>query len=723
MKRMVFIVFLFLTASLAQERPKIGLVLSGGGARGAAHIPVLKLLDSLNIPVDYIAGTSMGGLAGAFYALGYSGKRVENILLKADWDELFNDLPPRRIQPYIVKYQKSRYQLDFGLKGVAPVLPLGLIEGEKISLFFSKETFPYSQIHDFNKLPIPFRCVTVDLISGKEVVLTKGSLPRAMRATISIPSVFNPVEWGDSLLIDGGIVNNLPVDVVKKMGADIVIAVNVGTPLKKRHRLRSTIDIFEQAFNIPGSYREERNLRQVDILITPDLDLFSSGDFSKKKMRSIVVAGREAARRAIPQLQELKRKLNRFTGPQTKNIPDKPADFSEKPIIYSLNISGNKKLSFAFIYQFLDVAPGEILHLDKLNRAIQLLYSLNYFKTIEYDIIPLRSGHVHLEIHVQERLFRRLRIGFRYDDYRKIVLAVKMQGTNILVPGVRGELEYQFPGISRLTYRLSYPSVSLKRPIYPYLRAEHENTPKIGFDEHGKEVLTYAERNFQAGFGLGFLPIDAFNVQAEFNFELNRSTSIISAQKREFNDKLCKIRIEYDYDSLDDVFIPHSGGTFSGSYELSDKRLGSKLNYWLFQSYLHYYFSFLPRHTLHLSGFMGTGRSMPFYKKFSLGGMQSFTGGRYDQYSAREAATAGLEYRWMYKKDIYLKLLFNTMFDYKYIDRAVSKIQPYIVGYGIGLKLLSLLGPVEFVFSRGEKSFVQKNDFQNVYYMKAGYLF
>ena len=720
-KSIVFFLVLLSVAS-AQKRPKIGLVLSGGGARGAAHVPVLQLLDSLNIPVDYIAGTSMGGLAGAFYALGYSGKKIEKILLEANWTELFSDLPPRQEQPYFVKYQKSRYQLDFGLKGLAPVLPLGLIEGEKINLLFSKETFPYSQIHNFNQLPIPFRCVAVDLITGKEVVLAQGSLPKAMRATMSIPSVFNPVVWGDSLLIDGGVVNNLPVDVVKKMGADLVIAVNVGTPLKKRERLRTTVDIFEQAFNIPGSYRENKNLKQVDILIRPKLDLFSSADFSSDKLKAIVQSGKRAARRALPQLLSLKKRLSGLDSLKRKEQKQR-AKYDKQPLIYSLNISGNKKLSFSFIYQFLGVAPGEVLDLAKLNRGIQLLYSLNYFKTIQYDIVPLQPGRVHLEIQVRERLFRRLRIGFRYDDYRKIVLAVKMQGTNLLFPGLRGELEYQFPGISRLNYRLSYPSISLKQPIYPYLRAEHENTANVGFDENGIEILTYAERYFQAGIGLGFLLLDALNIQTEFNFEWNRSSSLISAQKKEFNDKLYKIRIDYNYDTLDDVFIPRSGTTVSGNYEWSHERLGSKLNYWRFQSAIQYYYSFTPGHTVHLSGFFGIERSAPLYKKFSFGGIQSFIGGRYNQYNAREAALAGIEYRWRYQKDIYLKAAFNTIFDYTYVDKTVSNRQPYILGFGVGVKFLSLLGPIEFVFARGEKSFVRKNDYQNVFYMQAGYLF
>ena len=185
-------------------RPKVGLVLSGGGAKGFAHIGTLKLIDSLRIPVDYIAGTSMGGIIGGLYAIGYSGIELEKLAERSDWQEIFADEPARPDLPFLQKEQSGRYQLEFGLQFVKPVPPSGLIFGQKVSLLLANLTFPYERVADFDHLPIPFRCVAVDLISGREVVLRKGSLSRALRATMSIPTVFSPVEWGDSLLVDGG---------------------------------------------------------------------------------------------------------------------------------------------------------------------------------------------------------------------------------------------------------------------------------------------------------------------------------------------------------------------------------------------------------------------------------------------------------------------------------------------------------------------------------------
>jgi NTE family protein len=184
-------------------RPKIGLTLSGGGARGFAHIGALKMIDSLQIPVDYIAGTSMGGIIGALYASGYSAEKIEQMAYEANWEELFTDRPPRSSIPYLQKKDDGKFQIELGLDGFTPVIPSGLVGGQKIALLFANLTASTPHTLHFDSLSIPYRCITVDLLSGREVVLKRGSLAKAMRATMAIPTVFSPVEWGDSLLVDG----------------------------------------------------------------------------------------------------------------------------------------------------------------------------------------------------------------------------------------------------------------------------------------------------------------------------------------------------------------------------------------------------------------------------------------------------------------------------------------------------------------------------------------
>src|SRR4030042_5265317 len=208
----------------SEAPPRIGLVLSGGGARGFAHVGVLQILDSLQIPVHFITGTSMGSIVGGLYALGYSGKDLDSLAKNVDWTIIFSDKPPRGKLAYFEKSDMGRFQLSLQTRKYNIQEPSGLIFGQKISLLLTRLISPQFDDANFDELPIPFRCISADLISGNEVVPNAGSLPKAIRASMSVPSIFTPVEWGDSLLVDGGVLNNLPVDVALEMGATHIIA-------------------------------------------------------------------------------------------------------------------------------------------------------------------------------------------------------------------------------------------------------------------------------------------------------------------------------------------------------------------------------------------------------------------------------------------------------------------------------------------------------------------
>ena len=225
----------------------MGLALSGGGARGGAHVGVLKVLEELRIPVDYIAGTSMGAIVGGLYASGMSAAEVEEFLLTMDWEAVGEDRPPRRDRTYRRKEDDQRYVMDLeiGLDGFA--LPRGLRSGQRFTFELRRQVMPVVGVSDFSKLPVPFKAVAVDLETGDRVLLESGSLASAMRASMSIPGVFTPVELGGRLLVDGGIVANLPIDVVREMGADFVIAVNIGDQLRSRDQLGSMLAVTSQS--------------------------------------------------------------------------------------------------------------------------------------------------------------------------------------------------------------------------------------------------------------------------------------------------------------------------------------------------------------------------------------------------------------------------------------------------------------------------------------------
>jgi NTE family protein len=269
-----------LRAQERQGRPRIGLVLSGGGARGLAHIGMLQWMEENHIPVDFIAGTSMGGLVGAMYATGSSPAEMRNFMLQIDWDDVLSIEPSYRQLSYRRKQDRRAFQVGVPL-GIKNGLsgPNGFNPGQGVTLLIDRVVFPYSTIQSFDELPIPFRCVATDMLEGEQVVFHDGALGTALRATMAIPGVFTPVEYRHTLLADGGLLNNIPTDVARSMGADRVIAINVGTPLGDRKNLETLGGILEQTIGVMTIERDRRSLKAADVVITPDLGATSNLDF------------------------------------------------------------------------------------------------------------------------------------------------------------------------------------------------------------------------------------------------------------------------------------------------------------------------------------------------------------------------------------------------------------------------------------------------------------
>jgi NTE family protein len=272
-------------ASEQRSRPKIGVALEGGGALGLAHIGVLQWFEDHHIPVDYVAGTSMGGLVGGLYAAGKSPRELEEIVAAQHWDVIIGGQTPYQDLSYRRKEDFRDYPtfIQFGLKkGLS--LPAGLNAGHQISLLIDRELLPYADLKSFDDLPIPYRCVATDLVSGQEVVFGDGSLPQAMRASMSIPGVFKPVRDGDQVLVDGGLVGNLPTDVVRKMGADIVIAVHLEVAPVKAEEIQSFFSVLGRSIDVVIRENELRGLSGADLVVKVDMHDFSSMDYAKSRV-------------------------------------------------------------------------------------------------------------------------------------------------------------------------------------------------------------------------------------------------------------------------------------------------------------------------------------------------------------------------------------------------------------------------------------------------------
>jgi NTE family protein len=283
------------------ERPSVGVALSGGSALGLAHIGVLRYFEEHHIPIDMIGGTSMGGLIGGFYATGMDASELQTTVEAADWNALLNPSLPFADQPIVDKQSWNRTFGDLTLRlGRGFSLPSGLNSGESLSLLLSRSTMAYSDINDFDQLPTPFRCVATDLVSGNSVVFGKGSLPVAMRATMSLPGVFTPVKLDRMVLVDGGVLDNLPVEAVRGMGAKTVIAVALELPEVKPDQFKSLSEVMRQTISLVVIKNEQRSLSKADLVILVDTRRFSGTDF--RRWREIIDAGYKAAQANASQL-------------------------------------------------------------------------------------------------------------------------------------------------------------------------------------------------------------------------------------------------------------------------------------------------------------------------------------------------------------------------------------------------------------------------------------
>ncbi len=362
--------------------PRLGVALAGGGARAAASIGVLKVLTEEGIPVSAVSGTSMGAMIGGLYAAGYSPAEIENIFLANDWNDIFKDTPSRAFLTQEQKEAGSRHLLEFMYHRARFLPPMGLSAGQKLANLLTAKTLAasFEADLDFNRLKIPFRAVAADLETGETVVLDHGLLHEAMRASSAIPLVFQPVEVQGRFLVDGGMVNNLPVDVAKSMSADIVIAVDASSKLEKKEHLTSPLDIMSQAISIEIQRETRRQAARADMVIAPDTSDYSFTDFPS--MKEIINIGEEAARAALPRIRELMR-------PRAGGRTDQGL-FR----ITSLTIQGNVTVPEGVIrYAMATSLPSREATTDDILTAMAEVFKLGYFSDVALELMKKEKGY------------------------------------------------------------------------------------------------------------------------------------------------------------------------------------------------------------------------------------------------------------------------------------------------------------------------------------------
>ncbi|MGM0589485.1 MAG: patatin-like phospholipase family protein [Bacteroidota bacterium] len=432
----------------SEEPIELGLALSGGGAKGFAHIGVLKVLEEAGLTFDYITGTSAGSMVGGLYATGYNAHDLEELSNRTNWTNMFSERSGRRYLANPDKLEDAKYILNLPISKTGISLPEGLISGQNLMELLSKLTWSVHTIEDFSKLPIPFRCVATDLATGDPVVLDSGHLPYAMRASIAIPSIFTPYRLNGKDLIDGGIARNIPVSDARDMGADLVLAVDVSSDLQNPDSLTTIFDIMNQTLSMQIIQSKRPQLDLADMVIRPKLNQYTVGSFNK--VEELIAIGEKEARKYLPQLKQIAALLN--TGPPPPSI-QKPSSVRQI-YINELALEGLSNVSEEFVMSQLDFQLPGTLSQQQLLAGIRRLYSSNFFELVTYKILDQNENGSQLVIKVIEQNNDQFRLGFRYDSFDQASLLLHATLRNLLARGsvLRSTVRLG----DRLNYNLDY---------------------------------------------------------------------------------------------------------------------------------------------------------------------------------------------------------------------------------------------------------------------------
>jgi len=418
-KSLLFLALFCSFFALAQkEEPKVGLVLSGGGAKGLAHIGVLKVLEEAGVEIDYIGGTSMGAIVGGLYAAGYTAQQLDSIFHEINFNILIQDELPRSAKTFYEKRDAEKYALTLPFDDFNISFPSAFSKGQNVYNLMSKLTLHLKEKRDFSSMPIPFFAVATDVETGEEVILDSGYLPQAISASAAIPSFFSPVMVGDRLLADGGVVNNYPVEELRRRGADIVIGVDVQDSLVGRENLKSAFEILTQISNFRTIKDMRGKIEKTDVYIDPDITSYDVISFEKGS--EIIQAGEVAARK---KMEELKRIAALQNGNPTVR---KPIPAVDSLFISDVRIEGNTSYPRAYILGKLRLQYPETVAYEDLNFGINNLSATQNFNRINYQILPLDNGFV-LVLQLEENPNKTLlRLGAHYDDLYKSAALVNL---------------------------------------------------------------------------------------------------------------------------------------------------------------------------------------------------------------------------------------------------------------------------------------------------------
>jgi NTE family protein len=631
-------------AHAQSAQPRIGVALSGGGARGLAHIGVLKVLEEMRIPISCVTGTSMGAVVGGTFAAGRTLAQMEDTVLKTDWDQVFKDRPPR--QEISIRRKADDYKTliapEFGVGKDGLALPKGIIAGLSIETYFRALVGPGGDSADFSKLPVPFRAMASDIVTGDAVVLDRGSVSQAMRASMSVPGAVAPVDIGGKLLVDGGIANNLPIDEARKLCADVVIAVNISTPPLKREEITSALSVSLQLVNLLGKATVDQQLKSLgerDVLIQPALGDISAGSFERAK--DAIRIGEEATRALADRLKPYSIAPQQFAELRKQQTTVKAG----LGTVDEIRFGGLERTNPEVLHALLQIKPGEELDEERVGADLRRIYGRGDFESVDYRILQEPGKRVML-IEPKEKSwgpdYLRFGLGvatdFSSDSQFNLLASYRKTWLNRL--GGEWLSEVQIGKDNRL-YTEFY------QPIHE--RGRYFVAPSAGIQQgtrgvylNGERVAMYEVTRSRVGVDAGMVlgtwgELRLGPLWQHVKAKVDTGSPLLPTLSE--NSAGMAFRLVGDH--LDNPWFPREGHRAIVAAYAADKAFGSAKDYLRLEANLDAAASW-GAHTVHagVAGGSAFGSNMPAYDSFTLGGPLRLSGYRLGEFSGRDMAFA-----------------------------------------------------------------------------------
>ena len=705
MLRKLFLLLCFaccalITYAQAAERPKVALVLSGGGAKGFAHLGVLKVLEDEKIPIDIIVGTSIGSIVGGLYAIGYTADDIIKLAKEGNWPELLSDYVPRRELDHISKTEQQRYVITLPVaENKFPVLPSGMVNGQNVLNLFCGLAANLPEHADFTQFPIPFACVGTDLETGREVVMTEGFLPTAIFASMAIPGVFVPGRHNGHLLVDGGLVNNFPTDVAKRMGADIIIGVDLRKDLYPADEIVSLDKLTNQIINFYSLDKDSVNKSLCDVIIRPDITGYNTSSFNRQALDTLMVRGTNAAIAVVDQIRELRE--THLLRP--RQIPTTLVD-QQKWHINGIKFSGSYSVSENLLTNMINKTfPGEYSY-EEIKHSINSLYGMGVFKRVFFKLDDDIDGKI-LHFFIEEGKAWNVNVGMRLNT---------RSGISVVLNSTRKDYTKTFGLLSFTADISANPNFSALAEL------DKDKLPKIAIQLDGSfnQATIYSSRNrhFDAKLYTSSLKLYTYQpflkysivgagIKQEFyggeifNVQGNMPDNY-SAGSGKFYYHLYSY---YNFDNLNDFYFPTKGSELYTEFALTEDLVLNVINpVWLLKNrnaipvsgnstlmlntYMRTLFSDVP---LQFGNFIASkdyevrfNHHLPFY------GLPSF-------WATRKNTFIGcVEFRTNFHKQHHLSATANVLFH----SDEFNKINAYntIWGAGVTYAYKSPFGPAGF---------------------------